>query len=258
MKECKWIKKLFAVLLLLSAAVGVFRGFVLFKYTDYANGLYTNETAGTVFIAVLLVILAATAVLYFPLKKCEIDVSGKNGALAKGISALCCVMLVIVAVMTVASFVSDGFSVLMLVEAIFCVLSAVFFVVNITGTKELTKGIFAMFPALYVAIRTIIIFIDTTTQINASQRSFNLLFLVCLMMYFVTEAELYIPAKEEKTELEISKTLAQYKIWALLSAELALAVVLPGVVFSAATGDVAAVLYGITHLFLAVYALIKK
>lgn len=258
MKECKWIKKLFAVLLLLSAAAGVFRGFVLFKYTDYANGLYTNETAGTVFIAVLLVILAVTAVLYFPLKKREIDVSGKNGALAKGISALCCVMLVIIAAMTAVSFVSDSFSVLMLIEAVLCVLSAVFFVINITATKEkLIKGIFEMFPALYIAIHTIIIFIDTTTQINASQRSFNLLFLVCLMMYFVTEAGLYIPAKEEKTDVEISKSAAQYKIWAVVSAGLALAVVLPGIVFSAATGKITAVLYGITHLFLAVYALIK-
>ena len=83
MKECKWIKKLFAVLLLLSAAAGVFRGFVLFKYTNPTNVLYTNETAGTVFIAVLLVILAATAVLYFPLKNAKLMYRGKTELLQK-------------------------------------------------------------------------------------------------------------------------------------------------------------------------------
>lgn len=257
MKECKWINKLFAVLLLLSAAAGVFRGFVLFKYTNPTNGLYTNDTTGAVFFAVLLVILAVTAVLYFPLKKCGLTVPKKNGMFAKTASGLCAVTLVVVGVMTIISFSPAGFSVLRLIEAILCLLSAVFFVINTTAAKALTKGIFEMFPALYIAIHTIIIFIDTTTQINASQRSFNLLFLVCLMMYFVTEAGLYIPAKEEKTDVEISKSAAQYKIWAVVSAELALMVALPGVVFAVAAGDMTVVVYGIAHICLAVYAMTK-
>ncbi len=257
MKECKWINKLFAVLLLLSAAAGVFRGFVLFKYINPTNGLYTNDTTGAVFFAVLLVILAVTAVLYFPLKKWELAVPKKNGVFAKSVSGLCAVILVVVGIMTIISFSSAGFSVLRLVEAIFCLLSAVFFVINTTGAKAFTKGIFEMFPALYIAIHTIIIFIDTTTQINASQRSFNLLFLVCLMMYFVTEAGLYIPAKEEESAIENSKSAAQSKIWALLSAELALMIALSGVVFDVATGDMTAVVYGIAHICLAAYALTK-
>lgn len=257
-KENKWIEKLFAALLLLSATAGVFRGYVLFEYTNHKNGLYTNNTAATVFLAVLLVILAVTAVLYFPLKKTEPDVSEKNGVFAKTVSGLCAVTLVVIAVVTVTSFRTAGFSVLRLIESVLCLVSAIFFVINITGAKEtLTKGIFAMFPALYIAIHTIIIFIDTTTQINASQRSFSLLFLVCLMMYFVTEAGFYIPAKDEKTAVESSKLSAQGKIWAVVSVEFAIAVAFPGVVFAIAIGDLTTIVYGIAHICLAVYALTK-
>lgn len=269
MNENKKIKKvpvlyiLPVVLLILSVFAAVFRGIVLFKFTDYTNGLYTDNTAGNIFFVVLAVLIAVTAVLYVPLKKTDFfngSANLKHGAFSKIISAVCAVMLVAVLVKDAASLISGSFSLLLAAEAVLCIPSAMYFISNITSNKySVTHGILALFPALYAAIHTIILFIDTTTQINASQRSFTLLMLVFLMMFFVTEAEFYIPlGTEEKSNGATGKRCAKFVVIGLIAAELSIIIAVPGIMFSAVVmNDIGAVIYGVAHLSLGIYAITK-
>lgn len=179
---------------ILSIFTAIYRCFIEANLIEKETGLYTDNLSKNIFFGIVLVaaILAFGVFLYF--KKAGIKTEKiVNGVFTKIASLLCVISL---SVYTVYSFtnISKWYEVLDIITA---VCSVVFFaIICFKGTKndknKVCFGVLEMLVSLFLAYKTIFLFIDTTTQMNASSRSYTLLFMICAMLFFLFEASLYI------------------------------------------------------------------
>ena len=260
-KKLPFYSKWIMLILILSVPLAIFRGVILFKYTDISNGLLNNEIAGNIFFVLLFVIVAAVVCMYFAQSKWagSLNVTKKQTVLQKVFNILCAALLLAVVVWDAYTMMANeaGFSYLLVIKDLLCASSVVYFIscaFKSEGKAQDSKSKnAALIPAVYVAVYAIIIFIDIKTQINAPQRSYTLLMLMFVMMSFVAQAEMYVPlTKAELMSNTKQKTYAKVAVFSLLAAVLAIVVVLPQIIFSVVvTHDTGAVIYSLSDLVLA-------
>ena len=253
----KWIM----LILALSVPLAVFRGIILFKYTDIPVGLLNNETVGNIFFVLLFVLVAAVVCLYFMINKSEdvLNVAAKQTVLLKLLNILCAVLLLAVVLWDVYTMIASkaGFSYLLGIKDLLCACSCVYFIsAALKGEKKANTSESknaALIPAVYAAVYAISVFIDIKNQINAPQRSYTLLMLMFVMMSFVAQAEMYVPLTKEESEGNTrQKTYAKFIVYSILAAVLAIIVVLPQIIFSVfVTNDTGAIIYSLSELVLA-------
>lgn len=288
-KQTKALKITACIFLLAALGLGVFRIFLLAEYVDADNGLYSNRLLGTVFNSVLWGLLAVNIATYFFTKKAAFDRPIRNEALSVAFAAsVCALMMAAVFFVNIVDMATGKrtFSLFLGAETVLCVPSILyFFTVCSRGAKQekdaaSAYSLLPLFPALYTAIRIIALFINTETQINASERSFSLLAMVFIMMFFVTEAEFSVSLspsdddndKENKEKKEntdpaaqaarLAKTkaslTAKYLVYALVVVTLTVAILLPSAFASAfLTYDRAGILYRMMDLCIGLYALMR-
>lgn len=253
---------------ILAVCLGVFRSVMLDgnRYID-TLGLYTNSAIGKAFGVFVFVLVLATALLAIPLVKCE-NIDFKQGKRHGVVIPAVCAVATTALLISSATELFKGSAVVMLphgglnvvpavllaVEAVLYIPTAVFFVGMAFGKAKL--GMLSLCTASAYGLRAIRLFMDTQSQINASQRSFMLAFLAVTMLFFVSEAEFFVPlGKLEKEGKAKSKRYAKYFVLGVIAVELAVIFVLTGLVFvSIPSGDVSAVMYGVFDLAMAVYA----
>lgn len=215
-------KKLAVLFSTLAVLLGIFRGIVSAKFIDAGNGLYTNAAIGNIFLALLAVVLAITVASYPLLKKKQYpDGLSTASKSTRGASLICAAALVALIISGLINIVSAG--ILAAIELVICIPAVVYFALSALGKNAATKGVLPLFTALWIGIRTIKIFINVSEQINASGRSFTLLFLVCAMLYFLAESEFFIPLTDDEKKAEAyNKRCAKLITTAFATFELAL------------------------------------
>ena len=116
-----------AFFVLLSAVLAVFRASLLKdnKAID-AGGLYTDANAGKLFTLLVFAMVAVTVVGYVLFRKKQFVPLGKSGIVTKIISAVCAVMMFMVIVAAFPTF-AKGFDILLAIELVLCLFSAVYF-----------------------------------------------------------------------------------------------------------------------------------
>lgn len=125
----------------------------------------------------------------------------------------------------------------------------------------ITFGLWPLAPALYAAVRTITLFMNTENQINASQRSFVLLTLICIMMFFVTEAEFGVPyavSDAAAAQKRMSRLSSRYFAYGLAASCLVIVVIITYALAQAFwIYDKSSLLYNLMDLCFGLYALVR-
>ena len=226
-----------SVLLIVALVLAVFRGFLMSseKYIDML-GLYVDKNMGTLFDVLVFLLVGAAVVIYLFVKKACFDVKPVKTSRFSAFSSFLCMIMMIVVLFTGIFQLTCEFSIFLAIETVLCVPSAAYllkvFVENVKKEED-NGGFMAIFPALYVAIRATGIFMDTKTQINASQRSFTLLFLAITMLFFMAEAEFFIPlGTKEREKSACSKRGAKLYAFSVLVSQLALIISVTGLIFN--------------------------
>ncbi len=231
--------KVVMVSVILALVLCAFRVYLLRNYVEPETGYYvTNTNLGTIFgVAFLLVLAVIAAGAKYSKVKVPESLSSESTAVVFS-SSLCGFLFVTVLVCGVYEFVTlkstGAFRAVELLMCIPCVFS--FFCVCAKENRErnIENLIFALAPALFYGIRTIHVFTDTQTQINASQRSLSLVMLCSMMLLFVQEAYFLIPSHEKAESDKEKKSVAfKYAALTLIVMTLALTAALPYIAVSA-------------------------
>jgi len=227
------------VSVVLAFVLCAFRIYLLRNYVEPETGYYVPGTnLGTIFGVAFLLVLAVIAVgaKYSKVKIPE-SLSSESTAVVFS-SSLCGFLFVTVLVCGVYQFVTlkntGAFRAVELLVCIPCVFSFYCICVKENRERNIKNLVFALCPALFYGVRTIHMFTDTHTQINASQRSLSLVMLCSMMLLFIQEAYFLIP-KHEKAESDKEKKSVAFKYAAitLIVMTLALTAALPYIAVSA-------------------------
>ncbi len=248
------------IFLVLSAGLSYFR-FDLLKDNKSVDelGLYTDRAAGNLFGILVFVLIALTVVFAFVLSKGTLR-EKKKGVLHTVSAAFGMIMILVAVISTGHSLIVGKFEVLPAIELVFAVGTVAYFLketINGAKPKEQNKySLMALLPVLYFAVSAIRLFMNVETQINSSGRSFTLLFLVVMMMFFMSEAEYSVPlGKMEQTEKENIKRDAKHTGFGLVAAELAI-IFFVSQIF-ADVSNASAVAGGVCNIALAFFAFVR-
>ena len=209
------------IITVISFVMALFRGYVLVNFVD-ESGLYTNDVAGGIFFACIAILALAVIAVYFFLKSKDLSdiYPAHNVKTEKAAFIMLALSFICLFATKITAFISGG--VLSQIQLILCAFSVIYFIIAVFQNKQAGKssaffGVFGLVPALWAAVRAISIFMDVTTQINSSERSLILTLLVCVMMMFVNEAEMFKPfVDEEKIKEEENKRSAKSYAFALI------------------------------------------
>lgn len=256
-----------ALFLVASIALAFFRGWLLFEKIDNVNGLYTDAAMGNLFGGLALALFVLLFAARFIVKRFTFSRPIKNDAVTVAFaSSICALMMVAIVVGSIYDVLKGirPLTVLLLIEMLFGVLSVVyFFYICSKGTHtevdgSLWFGVLPLAPALYAAVRAIALFMNTSEQINASQRSFVLLTLICVMMFFVSEAELAVPHTGTDAADRKNRLSARYYSYGLAVMCLVIVVI---ITYSLAQAfwiyDKSSILYNMMDLCFGLYALVR-
>ncbi|MBQ8759579.1 MAG: hypothetical protein IJZ20_07785 [Clostridia bacterium] len=261
----------FAVFTVLAAALAFFRFSMLSGGVVDALGLYTDKALGNLFTSLVFILIALTVVFAFLLSK-GAPAEKQPNALWTASSVICMLLLLSAGISSVAELfgrkesvlsaygaLPASFDILLAVETVLLFVSVVYFLTEtVKGAKKSgnSGGILALFPVVYLAIRTIRLFMNIETQINSSARSFTLLFLVTTMMFFLYEAEYRVPLGIlEKTGEANTKRAARYWGFGTVAVELAIIFVLVPVFSGRLTAHELA--YSLSDISLALFAAVR-
>ena len=198
------IKLLFAIMSALALAAGIFRTVLLFNYVEPDTGFYiTGSRVGIVFncvLGALVVAILACGILVRKYKAPEFLDSHSTVVVFS--SAVCAFMYVTAAIygvyMLVSAPVFRPFLAVQIALAIPCALNHVFICSKEVREKNAPQSLLGMSEALFFAVRTVEVFMDTKSQINTSQRSLVLVMLCAMMLFFMYEAKFQIRSEESK------------------------------------------------------------
>ena len=175
------LKTIPAVFVVLALGVCLFRVHLLFRQIDSITGLYNfgAEKYRDIFNILTFSLFAASLLSWFVARLYAYPRPVKNEAITVAFAAtMCGLMQLTIFVANIYGVVKgtrplDGF---LAVESLLCLPSSgYFFYICSHGAKlnpsdKPVYNFLPLFPALYVAVRTIALFINTSTQINTSQR----------------------------------------------------------------------------------------
>lgn len=253
----------------LSLPAGAYRAYLLYTAIEPSTGLYTaaGSVGGVIFFCVLALLAVCCIAAGFYARKHPPVRPVKNEAVVTAFAAT------VLALMFAALFFTGLFrlfgsrplNIFLLIETVLCVPSALYFWhVCVSGNRKPEgdypdPSVLPLFPAVFVGVCTVERFIDVTRQINASERSFEMFTLVCLMMFFVSEARFYAPLREsEKTSAVKAKNAGVYYAYALLVTVTVAAVILPYMLVSAFwLYDASDILYHVLYACIGLYALAR-
>ena len=258
-KNNRAILKLLPVFfLILSIALAAFRTVLLFTDIDTATGLYTDTRLGSIFTGLALALFAACLITGFAAKKFEYTRPIKNESVAAALAASICALMMVAILFADIYDIFVGkraLNLLLGAEMILCIPTIVyFFYICSKGAKIDPND-----PPTYNLLP---LFIDKETQINASQRSFVLLTMICIMMFFVTEAEFAVPKlqglEEDAEKKAMRRISAKYYALGLAVSCLVLVIILSYAIVQAFwlyKDD--SILYNIMDICFGLYAIIR-
>lgn len=259
------------IFMFLSAVLAVFRGSMYASGAIDRLGLYTDSSVGGLFNAFAAAIAVLTAVCaFFISKKGKLTLSSEKSNAVRVSAVICCAVSAVLAVSAGIEVIGGTFdivrpdgsvsrvqTVLLALETVLYIAAAVYFA-GMSLKKEMF-GMLALCPASAYGIRAVRVFTDTSSQINASQRSFMLAFMAVTMLFFVACAEFHVPLGSlEKKADAVTKRCAKFFALGLISAELAVIFSVTGTVFTAIpNGGKLDIVYGVFDLMNAVFAFSK-
>ncbi len=200
------------VTVIAAVAAGVFRAFLLVNYIEPETGFYVRGTnLGSVFAivaaAVLLVAIGA-GVRFRKVASPENLDSGRTVVVFS--SALCAFVYLSVLVSGLfTAFTAKTLNLFLVLELILCI-PCIINHISICSVEVREKNshhaFLSMSGAVFFAVRIIEVFMDTTRQINVSQRSLELVLLCAIMMFLISETSFLITG--EFAQKNISKYLS--------------------------------------------------
>ena len=258
--EHRVLRLILAGVSVLAAILGVYRGYLLMNRVEPETGLYILEENGILYFALLAALIVCGLIAYFPAKKAAVAYPIRSSSVPTMItSAICGVGFAEVTVRTLSGMKASGSGrVFMILEAFLGVVAALYFFTDCYDTKKGSgqkQTLLPCVPSLYLGVRTVHIFIDTTRQINASEREFTLLTMVMLMLFFVTQARYYVADRPDGGEKDTAARLSPvFYMLSLLSAALVIANSFPAMIAGIAGGSLENLPHNVLLLCLGVYA----
>ena len=218
-----------AAVIIAAVLVGLFRGFILVNYIEPETGFYIMGTnIGTIFDVSVVVLIAIIALFGFLTRKDPApDNLNSKSTVVVFTSALCAFMYISLFIYGIYSLMGmegqkNYFLIAEIVLCIPCCLNHISVCTSEVRVKNTPHALFAMSQALFFAVRVVEVFMDTTSQINVSQRSLRLLMLCSMMLFFLFEASFLV--KREEGGL---KSLSKYFMAGAATAAFPLIAVLP-------------------------------
>lgn len=287
----KHAKTIFFIFASASVVMCVFRFILVFNFID-SNGLYTSRLSGNIF-AILAALFAVSliAVKYVLQKKYSFSLTETKTKFSSATTLIMGIIYSLLFLYAIYNFfvqkstldasiskLYENFYIspseisaakshrifslgVILAECVLCISCAVYFFKKCFSQKVNTalSSLLPLCPALHFALLTVVMFLDTEKQINASSRSFTLLTFVCIMMFFVSEAAISIPRREEeKNSIYMNSKLCSYFAFSIAALSCVIALILPDIIFTLANSfDMESLLYGILCLGCSLYAFSK-
>ena len=203
-KSNKAIIRLFVLIVAIAAvAAGVLRTVLLLKYIDPASGFYSVDTnLDVVFNVIVFAVVAIVAVGGFFARKMKTpEHLDSRSTVVVFASALCAFIYISMFIYGIYCLVKaegrlDIFLFVQTVLCIPCCLNHISICSVEVREKNKPHAFFSMAEALFFGVRIVDVFMDTTTQINASQRSLELLMLCSMMLFFLFETNFLVKREE--------------------------------------------------------------
>ena len=219
-----------AVSLILAIAVSALRTYMLATVVEVETGLYANSAQWAGFFEIFLLVLVAALIVCgnFVFGKTETfaepDSSNTFTVFGSGLCAFMYAALFIGNIFALTKGVADNalFVVLQTVLCIPCALNHLNICAKEKREKSTTQSVLAVSTAVFFAFRIIDVFMNVKTQINASQRSLELLMLCAIMLFCLYEADFTVEKKEVS-----KKAFAKYFTLAIATVLLVLVAVVP-------------------------------
>lgn len=200
----KKIKLMLLAVAVAAVVAGAFRAFLLLNHIEPETGFYvTGSNMETVFNLVIAAVAVLVGLCGFAVRKVKSpDFLDSHSTVVVFTSALCAFMYISVflyGLYTIFSAAGDR-NYFLYAEVVLCVpccLNHISVCSSEIREKNTPHAIFAMSEAIFFAVRIVEVFMDTTTQINVSQRSLELLMLCAMMLFFLFEARFLVDRVEE-------------------------------------------------------------
>lgn len=223
--------------LLLTIGLVVVRIIFLKRYIDPQNGLYVYGTNADLYfsialVAVMLIIFAFS----LPLAKSVVpERRGASSSLTIFVSCFCgfmCISAFITDLVALTSGTSqltnttiaissgaigNSTNVLRILQIIFSLPSAIYFLslcMKKPAARSASGSILAMAPIVYTGIRLIILFLDTHTAINSSERTLSILSYCSILLFFLCEVRFTLPELPDK-KAKSPESLFKYTLFGL-------------------------------------------
>lgn len=200
----KRIKLFFAIVSALALVTGIFRTVLLFNFVEPDTGFYIPGTnLDVVFNCVLAGLIAVILICGVVARKYKApDFLDSHSTVVVFSSAVCAFMYITFIIYSVYMLSTAPafrpFLAAQIVLAIPCAINHVFICSKEIREKNAPQSLLAMSEALFFAVRTVEVFMDTKSQINTSQRSLVLVMLCAMMLFFMYEAKFQISGQDTK------------------------------------------------------------
>lgn len=234
----KKIKVFTLISLVVAVVAAVVRTLVLTKIVETDTGLYTVGSSWgyvcdiCIIAAVVAVILIGRLLLRNVRGTSELD-SGSTVTVFG--SALCAFMFFSVFIYGIylMLFTENTVGLLFKIEMVLCIPCG-FNQLVICAKEHRKKGtgdaLLAMSAPILFALRIVDIFMNTTTQMNTSQRSFELVMLCATMLFFLYESAFLV--EKDTSQKERSRIFGNYYVSAVCVVVLTFLTTIPGLLVS--------------------------
>lgn len=214
----KKIKAMVLIATIAAVAAGIFRMFILVNYIEPESGFYiANTNMNVVFNAVMIGIVVLVGVCGFLVRKVQAPAFlDSRSTVVVFTSALCAFMYFSLFLYGIYMLVFQGrqlylvegtqkyFLYAQVVLCIPCCFNHISVCSSVVREKNTPHALFSMSEAVFFAVRTVEVFMNTDSQINVSQRSLELLMLCSMMLFFLFEAS-FLVNREEGNPKSIAK-----------------------------------------------------
>lgn len=228
MSKNKKILLMTLAVMLFALILGVFRTYLLVNYIEQETGFYKVGTnIGQVFKLICIAFCALVFVVSLTLRKVNAPENLTSQSTSVVFSSSLCgfVFLTVFGCGIYNMIAGRTTDIFTQIAILLCIpVAANFFLIcaREQRKKNVSQTVIAMFPVIFYAVRIIGTFVDSTTQINSSQRSLKLVVMCAIMLMFLYEAEYMIPKNEQK-----QRSVAKHYAFCLFSYSFALISVVP-------------------------------
>ena len=187
----------------ISAILAFFRVYILDNYVEKTNGLYTNAAVGNAFFFAMLALALIPVIIAFIFKWDVKERKPLEKTAADRVGAFIC--MVAFSAFSVFSVINAAMTqkweIAPTVLMVFALVSALHFGLLAFSKEKFSpeNSLLPAFPAIFEAAAVIFLFLDTSLQINSSDRSYTLLAMVLAMYFFICEAEYSVVLRKDET-----------------------------------------------------------